>query len=191
MIFVFRKTRSFIIYLRSVVTWLSNYAYKTFSKDFSFGRGCMFETGVVLRPTDGGRILLGDCVSIGRNVNIFCQGGIVRIGNNVHIGTGSIIVAKGSIEIGSDTLIAEYVVIRDQDHQVKVHNEKIRNSGFVVKPIKIGSDVWVGAKATVLRGVEIGDGAVIGAHALVNGNIMAGSLAAGVPAKVIKNLRNK
>lgn len=95
------------------------------------------------------------------------------------------IVSQEGIRIGSDTLIAEYVVIRDQDHDTRTH--PIRTSGFLTSPIHIGRDVWIGCKATVLRGSTIGDGAVVGAHALVKGHIPAGALAVGVPAKVVRS----
>ena len=65
-----------------------------------------------------------------------------------------------------------------------------RLAGFETAPIEIGDGVWVGCKATILRGVRVGDGAVIGAHALVRSNISDGMLAVGLPAKAVRCLRN-
>lgn len=58
------------------------------------------------------------------------------------------------------------------------------------KPIHVGKNVWIGAHATILPGVNIGDGAIIGAGAVVNKNIPANCVAVGVPAKPIKNIND-
>jgi len=147
-----------------------------------------FGKGVELRATDGGIIQLGKRVSIGRNAVLIAQGGEIVIGDDCYIGDGSFIVAKEAVSVGSGTLIAEYVVIRDQDHSID--SLPIRLAGFETAPIEIGDGVWVGCKATILRGVRVGDGAVIGAHALVRSNISDGMLAVGLPAKAVRCLRN-
>lgn len=146
-------------------------------------RSCNFGPSVQLSATDGGSIELGSRVSLGACVQIVARSGRVFIGNDVHIGDGSMIVSQEGIRIGSDTLIAEYVVIRDQDHDTRTH--PIRTSGFLTSPIHIGR------KATVLRGSTIGDGAVVGAHVLVKGHIPAGALAVGVPAKVVRSTEKR
>jgi acetyltransferase-like isoleucine patch superfamily enzyme len=134
--------------------------------------------------TDGGEIYFGKDVSLGRDVKIVSQGACVKIGGNSYIGDGVLIISKQEIIIGNDTLIAEYVVIRDQNHSIETR--PIRESGFECEPILIGSDVWIGTKSTVLKGAGIESGCVIGAHALVNSKIPARSLAVGCPAKVVK-----
>lgn len=145
---------------------------------------CKFGHQTILRATDGGSITLGERTSIGRNAQIIAQSGHVVVGKNVHIGDGVIITCRESIHIGTDSLIAEYVVIRDQDHET--HSRPIRLAGFRTSPIRIGRDVWIGSKASILRGVNVGDGAVVGAHALVRLDVPAGHLAVGVPARVTK-----
>lgn len=152
-------------------------------------RSCNFGPCVQLSATDGGSIELGARVSLGNCVQIVARSGSVFVGDDVHIGDGSIVVSQECIRIGPDTLIAEYVVIRDQDHDTRTR--PIRTSGFLTSPIHIGRDVWIGAKATVLRGSIIGDGAVVGAHALVKGNIPSGALAVGVPAKVVRSVEER
>ena len=86
---------------------------------------------------------------------------------------------KNHIYIGAETIIGRNVQIWDADH----HSINDENDD---KEIIIGRHVWIGAGALILKGVHIGDGAVIAAGALVTKDIPAGSLAAGVPAKVIK-----
>lgn len=61
-------------------------------------------------------------------------------------------------------------------------------AGFLTAPIVIGNNVWIGAKATVTKGVSIGDNSVIAANAVVTRDIPAGTLAAGVPARVIRRI---
>lgn len=111
--------------------------------------------------------------------------GAIEVGRDVFLGHGVTIVARERIDIGDGAEIAEYVSIRDQDHD---HNfdGPTRMGGFMVAPIAIGPDVWVGAKASILRGSTVGRHAVIGAHALVEGDIPPNAIAVGVPAKVIR-----
>lgn len=139
-----------------------------------------------MRATDGGRIVLGRRVHISDNVKLVVQGGIVIIEDDVFIGVGAIIVCKESIFIGRDSLISEYVVVRDQDHDTRAR--PIKNSGFLTSPIHIGSDVWVGCKATILRGSVVGARCVVGAHALVNSHIDEDMLVVGVPARAIRTV---
>jgi len=91
------------------------------------------------------------------------------------------ITCASKIYIGKGCTIARDVIIRDFD----AHS--IEQEGFEIAiPITIGNHVWVGNRAMVLKGVSIGDGAVIAAGAIVTKNVPPRSLVAGVPAKVIK-----
>lgn len=177
-----KKLNSAVVRVNDAVASYWALAQALVNPDITIATGCRFGRGVVLRATDGGTIRIGPDVYIGRNVQLIAQRGTLNIGSDVHLGTGSIIACKESIEIGADTLIAEYVVIRDQDH--KTISRPVRLAGFSTSPISIGRDVWIGAKSTVLRGVQIGDCAIIGAHALVRSNVPPGMLAVGVPAQV-------
>lgn len=145
----------------------------------------MLGSGVVIKVTDGGSLVVGVGVEVGSGSVLIVQAGSLRIGNDVSIAHGCTIVARESIVLGNDALIAEQVSIRDQDHRMD-EPSVIRKSGFVTAPIEIGADVWIGAKASVLRGSKVGAHAVIGAHALIRGVIPANSVAVGVPARVIR-----
>jgi acetyltransferase-like isoleucine patch superfamily enzyme len=84
------------------------------------------------------------------------------------------------ITIGNGVFIGQQVLIRDSDdHQLNQNNN-------VTKPIHIGNHVWIGMRATILKGVTIGDGAVIAAGAVVICDVPANSLVGGVPAKIIR-----
>ena len=136
----------------------------------------------IVRATDGGSIVIGAGTEIGPCVQLVAQGGALRIGAGGFIGQGCVIVSHAAVAIGDDALIAEYVTIRDQDHRFPAGG-KIRESGFSCAPVSIGADVWIGTKASVLKGASIGDGAVVGAHSLVKGAVAAGAVVAGVPAR--------
>lgn len=85
------------------------------------------------------------------------------------------------IRIGQNVAISHNVIIRDSD------NHQITGQKNVSLPIKIGNHVWIGMNSTVLKGVNIGDGSVIGAGSVVTRDIPAGCLAVGVPARVIRS----
>ena len=92
------------------------------------------------------------------------------------------IIAGDVVEIGKDATIGRDVVIRSYDgHTISEKDYKI------AAPIRIGNHVWIGQGAMILKGVTIGDGAVIAAGAIVTKDIPAHSIAAGIPAKVIKD----
>ena len=141
--------------------------------------------GVRLSVTDGGRAWFSSGCSIDRNATIIVKHGELRIGRGGHVGIGSVICARESVHIGRGALIAEYVTIRDQEHAFG-GPAATADSGFRTAPIVIGDNVWLGAKATVTKGVSIGDNAVIGANSVVTRDIPANVLAAGVPARVIR-----
>ena len=118
---------------------------------------------------------------------------VVNPGANLSLGSGYMnndceIVCFDSITIGEDVAISKRAVIRDSDnHSVKYLNAE-GSSGESVKtaPVHIGNHVWIGMNVTILKGVTIGDGAIIAAGSVVNKDIPANCMAAGVPAKVIK-----
>ncbi|MBB6599047.1 acyltransferase [Luteimonas sp. MC1825] len=141
--------------------------------------------GVVIRATDGGTLKLQKHVHLGANSLVVVQGGRLAIGERVFIGPGCTVVAKKLITIGTSTLIAEHVTIRDHDHRIDLLGP-ISETGFQCNPIAIADGVWLGAKSSVLRGSRIGPGAVVGAHSLVRGDIPANAVAVGVPARVIR-----
>ena len=88
---------------------------------------------------------------------------------------------KNSIKIGNKVAISHDVTIMDSD----AHN--VNYEGYqMTKPITIGDNVWIGSRALIMKGVNIGDGAIIAAGSVVTKDVSANSMVAGVPAKVIK-----
>ncbi len=148
---------------------------------------CTIKPGVRIYSTDGGYIVFGSNVVVGENSLIAARGGSLVVGNNVEFGLGCVVVTLESISIGSDSLLAEYVVIRDQDHDFE--QGAITDGNFKKSPIRIGESCWLGAKCTVLRGSIIGKKAIIGAHSVVNKTIESHTVACGAPARVTRAYR--
>ncbi|MFZ2446303.1 MAG: acyltransferase [Syntrophobacteraceae bacterium] len=114
-------------------------------------------------------------------------GAEIRIGNGCASSNNISIIATQLISIGDDCLIGDNVVITDSDaHEI---DPVLRASGpGPSKPVFIGKNVWLGSRVMVMKGVTIGDNSVIGAMSLVNKSIPPNCVAAGNPAKVLRNL---
>jgi acetyltransferase-like isoleucine patch superfamily enzyme len=137
--------------------------------------------------------LINHNVRIGKNVtfypNVMLFGdGIIEIGDNVDIGNNTIIYAKaeyGGVKISSNSMIAANCYIIDSNHGI-VQDILMREQPLDSSPIIIGEDVWIGTDCQVLKGRRIDSGAVIGAGSLVNRDIPANAIAAGIPARILK-----
>lgn len=106
----------------------------------------------------------------------------ITIGDNCFFNHNCSLTAAENIVIGNQCMFANNFVVVDHDHDRK--DGKILKE-LVSAPVKIGNNVWCGANVTVLKGVTIGDGAVIAAGSVVNRDVAAYSVVAGVPARKI------
>ncbi len=132
------------------------------------------------------RELLGENLGDGSYImapvtNIVCPEKL-KLGKKVYINPGFLAMSRGGITIGDNTQIAANVQILSNDHDV--HNLSVHKC----KPVEIGKNVWIGAGATILPGVRIGDRAVIGAASVVTKDVPDGAVAVCNPARVIKML---
>ena len=150
----------------------------------SFGPGLVLEGPVEVAA--GRNIQLGKGVRLGRDVYLGCwPNGRITIGDNTYVGRGSIILGHCSVTIGGDCLIAPGCHITDVNHGIEA-GKLIREQALESQPVRIGNDVWFGAGCSVVPGVTIGDGAVVGARAVVTRDIPPNAIAVGVPAEVIR-----
>lgn len=117
--------------------------------------------------------------------------GKIEIKNNVCIFDYTIIDVHNKLEIGENCLVAPFCYIGDYDHVLKDSNLPILDQGYVSKPIRIGANVWIGARSIILKGVTIGDNTVIGAGSVVTRDIPSNSVAVGNSARVIKRITNR
>ena len=108
----------------------------------------------------------------------------ISIGDNSGIGRDSFLVAPAPIEIGRDVMIGPQLVIYTSNHGTE-KTVPMNRQQMTCKPVKMGDDVWIGVRVTILPGVNIGDGAIIAAGAVVTKDVEPYSIVGGVPARKI------
>jgi acetyltransferase-like isoleucine patch superfamily enzyme len=136
-----------------------------------------------------GRLVIGRWVHLGDENRLRAHEGTLRVGDKVVLGRDNTVNCYLHVEIGSGTIVADWVYVCDFDH---VHDDihvPIKDQGIVKSPVRIGPDVWVGAKVTVLRGATVGHGSVLAAHTVVRGDVPPMSVVGGVPGRVLKDRR--
>ncbi len=114
---------------------------------------------------------------------------VVRIGDRCLFGRGSGIVGHLSIEIGDDVWTGHHVYVTDQNHGYADLDRPISQQMMPERPVRIGAGSWLGHGTVVLPGATIGRHVVIGANSVVRGEIPDFVVAAGNPARVVKELR--
>lgn len=108
----------------------------------------------------------------------------LTVGNDVSINAFVHIWGQGGVTIGDSTLIASHVAITSLTHATDAASF---SGSLVSKPVEIGRNVWIGAHAVILPGIRIGNGAIIGAGAVVTRDVAAGSVVTGVPAAPVRS----
>jgi acetyltransferase-like isoleucine patch superfamily enzyme len=114
----------------------------------------------------------------------------LSLGRNVGIASHTQMNAAGGIEIGDDTLIGPGCTIWSVNHRFRDVKTPIRLQGYDAEKITIGRDCWIAAQVVVLPGVQIGNGSVVAAGAVVTRSCEPGSILAGVPAKSVGTRSN-
>lgn len=150
------------------------------------------ELNTVDHSADEVRKLLAELTGheLGDSVNLFPPfysefGQNTHLGAGVFINIGCIFQDTGGIWIGDRTLIGHNAILTTLNHA----EDPSRRGDMIPAPIHIGSDVWFGARVTVVPGVTIGDGAIIGAGSVVTKDVPAQTIVAGVPARPIRAVR--
>jgi acetyltransferase-like isoleucine patch superfamily enzyme len=140
------------------------------------------------------KIVLGDCVKIGCYSKLLSTSHLSKfgkglvMGNNSAIGDFTHFGAPGGIEIGNDVIMGSYISFHSENHNFNDTSKLIREQGVTSKGIKLGNNIWVGAKVTFLDGCSVGNNSVVAAGAVVNGVYPDNVVIGGIPAKVIKTL---
>jgi len=122
---------------------------------------------------------------LGRDVFFDTNGGSISLGQHVRINSGCVLVSYSAIRIGNDCLIGEYVSIRDANHGTD-RGRPMRLQDHTSAPIVIGNNVWIGRGSVVLKGVTVGDGAIVAANSVLTHDVAPNTVVGGVPAKLIK-----
>ncbi|MDH5347123.1 MAG: acyltransferase [Nitrospira sp.] len=180
----------------------------------SYGQGTKLGNGVEVIGV-ASRILLGQNVSIGDGVRLVCSdqtaeiiigdgtviqsrailetgpGGRIELGKMNSVNPYCVLYGHGGLTTGDYVRIAAHTVIIPASHVFEDPDRPIARQGLTKQGIRIGRDVWIACGCRILDGVEIGDGSVIAAGAVVNRNVVPFAVVGGVPAKVIKMRRGK
>ena len=145
-----------------------------------FGRGLELEIGAK------GRIDFGRFVWIGDKTKVRCHEGRVEIGAKTVIGQECTISAYQHVRIGRQCVIADRAMFIDFDHGVVEVERPIRKQGIYKRDVIVGSNVWIGYGACVLRGVSVGDNSIVGTNSVVTKDVPANAVVAGIPARIIR-----
>lgn len=143
------------------------------------GKLLRMEKGVRVMKNNG-TIKLGDRVLLHRYVKLSAYGGKIEIGDNSYIGDRTEIHSGKEVKIGNGVNIAWDCNILDRDYHA------FESDSEVIKSVEICDHVWIGARSIILKGVTVGEGAVVAAGSVVTRDVPPGCLVAGNPAKVIK-----
>ncbi len=159
-------------------------------------------------PDDKAHLFFGSDCMIGARFILESNQARVQVGDRSYISPGTTLTAREAITIGSDVMISWQVQIIDHDGhalnwaqrradilQQNADHRAGKNfrtskdwSQVICKPISIGDKVWIGFGSSILKGVTIGEGAIIGAQSVVTRDIEAWTIVAGNPARVVKQL---
>ncbi|HXW38515.1 MAG TPA: acyltransferase [Acidimicrobiales bacterium] len=153
----------------------------------SFGPRCDVRAGTRLRVAKGALARFGAGCVLDRGFDLECRG-TIEVGDRTVFGHHCTVAAEQSITIGRDCLLAEMVSVRDHDHAFDDPDRAVLDQGRSTGPVSIGDNVWLGAKVTVTKGTTIGSDVVVGAHAVVTTDLPDRCVAAGIPARVVRQL---
>ncbi len=194
---VARIIRLAYVAARSLVYWVRRtFIAEPVFKGYCARVGRDFHTGVFVHFVDGvGRIEVGSHSRIDGKCSILFSWSSdttpeFLVGDRTHIGHGCHFSISRRIRIGNDVLFASNVRIMDSAAHPTDPARRLRGEHLPaeeIREVSIGDNVWVGPDVTILPGVRIGDGAVIAAGAVVTRDVPAATIAAGVPARVVRS----
>jgi acetyltransferase-like isoleucine patch superfamily enzyme len=146
--------------------------------------------GEVLEALDDGRLTIGNATLLEPGCWItMAPEASIAIGEGCFLNRNTMLAAMQGIEIGDNVMFANGCFVGDADHRFDDPDTPITWQGFSSKgPVRIGSNCWFGVNCVVTSGVTIGDRCVIGANSVVTADLPAGTIAAGAPAKVIREI---
>jgi acetyltransferase-like isoleucine patch superfamily enzyme len=141
------------------------------------------------KGTDNRGILIGDGVFIGRNTILSCKNGDIVIEDKANLGFNCEIFSASRVRIGKSILMAAYTYLVGGDHLYDRVDIPVLEQGRTARGIDVDDNVWLGTHVVVTDGSTIGRDAIIGAGAVVVGEIPEFAIATGIPAKVIRDRR--
>jgi len=173
-------------YERNSLPWNRLAIHREFMKRRAFVRWPV--QGNVLEALREGRLEIGEGTLFEPGVWITCPGDArIRIGEGTFLNMGVMVAAHELVEIGDHCMFANGCFVTDGSHRFDDPDKPVPWQGFTSKgPTRVGDNVWCGANVVITSGVTVGERSVIGANSVVTEDIPPFSIAAGVPAKVLK-----
>jgi acetyltransferase-like isoleucine patch superfamily enzyme len=147
--------------------------------------------GELLEALDEGRLTIGEGTLLEPGCWLtLAPEARIAIGEGCFLNRGTMLAALRSIEIGDHTMLANNCFVGDAAHRFDDPDTPVTWQGFTSKgPVRIGSNCWLGVNVAVTSGVTVGDRCVIGANSVVTSDLPPGTIAAGAPARVVKEIR--
>ena len=142
--------------------------------------------GVKFEIGRGARVHLGRWSWIGNDTKVRCHEGEVSIGAKTVLGQECTISAFQHVSIGRECIVADRAMLIDFDHGVVEVERPIRLQGIYKRDVRVGNNVWIGYGAAFLRGVTVGDNAIVGTYAVVTKDVPDDAVVGGVPARLIR-----
>ena len=133
-----------------------------------------------------GTVRFGRFVWIGDGTKIRCHEGEVVIDRKTVLGQECTISAYRHVRIGEQCVIADRAMFIDFDHGAVEVERPVRVQGIYKRDVDVGSNVWIGYGACVLRGVRVGDNSIVGANSVVTRDVPANAVVGGVPARLLR-----
>ncbi|WP_328284365.1 acyltransferase [Conexibacter woesei] len=142
--------------------------------------------GVTFEIGRDAKVVLGRWSWLGHGTKIRAHEGEVRIGAKTVLGQECTISAYQHVSIGRECIVADRVMLIDFDHGVVEVERPIRLQGIYKRDVRVGHNVWIGYGAALLRGVTVGDNAIVGTSSVVTKDVAADAVVAGAPAREIR-----
>ncbi len=147
---------------------------------------CFICPGVQLEIGRHATLRIGRWAWLGHGTKIRVHEGEVSIGAKTVMGQECTISAFQNVSIGRECIVADRVMLIDFDHGVVEVERPIRLQGIYKRDIRVGHNVWLGYGACILRGVLVGDNAIVGTSAVVTNDVQENAVVAGAPARIIR-----
>lgn len=142
--------------------------------------------GVTFEIGKDAKVVLGRWSWLGHGTKIRAHEGEVRIGAKTVLGQECTISAYQHVSIGRECIVADRVMLIDFDHGVVEVERPIRLQGIYKRDVRVGSNVWIGYGAALLRGVTVGDNAIVGTSSVLTRDVEANAVVAGAPARELR-----
>jgi acetyltransferase-like isoleucine patch superfamily enzyme len=159
----------------------------TIGDDVAIDDGCVLDA----KGTANQGIRIGSRVFLGRNTLLACKDGDIVLEDGVNISYNCVVFSASSVRVGAETLVAAYCYLVGGGHDFDRADLPVVQQGRPSRGIAVEPGGWLGTGAAVLDGVTVGANAIVGAHAVVTEDVPPFAIVAGVPARVIRDRRQR